>query len=268
MVQAMSIATKLHIVAGSKSNIDGKTLGSSRPLVQEMLKAPCFVLDRDTIPILQSDACEQSLKALILAELARLPYPKIVVEFEASANFRDFVLLEEHDGKLRASVVFLDKETMRSIVINQPVTVEFFKDKDDIGPGILIHTKIDHADLRQTAITATLIATCAAMVLLNTRGIVKEVIETTRLNKARAKHGKVAIPSHSIIHVLTVYRKDGTKIKRVAGQKMPMHMRAGHVRNQRHGEGYAETKLIYIEPTIVNYDPSGELKHIERVVRK
>lgn len=99
-------------------------------------------------------------------------------------------------------------------------------------------------------------ALLAALVLLNTRGIAREMIKPPeKLNKARKKSKKPLIPEISIIRIGHYYNEKGEAIKLAPGERKPprVHFRRGHTRNQRYGPGLKDSRVVYIEPTIVNY---------------
>lgn len=94
-----------------------------------------------------------------------------------------------------------------------------------------------------------------ALTILNTSGITREVVEPTRLNVARAKSGKPPIPKHHVVRIAHVYKRDGSTIKYVKGQKI--HLRAGHTRQQAYGPNWSLHKPIFILPILVNYKPDA-----------
>lgn len=103
-------------------------------------------------------------------------------------------------------------------------------------------------------------ALSALTLLLNTRGIHKEVITPTRLNKKRQGSGKVAIPSHTFIRLGHVYDRSGLQIKLDPNSRKPVrvHWRRGHTKQVVYGQGRKLRKLQYIEPCLVNYSEGGD----------
>lgn len=104
------------------------------------------------------------------------------------------------------------------------------------------------------------------MILLNTKGIVKEeVAAPVKLNASRAKTGKPSIPSFTYVRIGKVYNREGHEAQ-VTGRKMPIHLRSGYVRNQHHGVGRQLVKKVYIQPCLVNYEPGIEVPNKPRLV--
>ena len=93
------------------------------------------------------------------------------------------------------------------------------------------------------------------MLLLNTRGVEKEVVKCERLNRSRARQGHRPVPDHTVIRIGHVYDRSGhaTSVGGGGREPMPVHWRRGHTRLQRIGHGRTQTKLVYIEPCLVNY---------------
>lgn len=109
-------------------------------------------------------------------------------------------------------------------------------------------------------------ALMCAMLLVNTRGITKEIIEPTRLNKKRKQSSKPPIPRHTVLHIGTVYSRNGqaTPYNEGTRKTMVVHWRAGYIRQQPYGPNRSLRKPKWIEPTLVNYDPeSGEMPEVK-----
>jgi hypothetical protein len=100
----------------------------------------------------------------------------------------------------------------------------------------------------------------SSLVLLNTRGISQErVTSMGKLNKARVKSNKPPIPEHIVVRIGHVYDRDG-KQHAYTGRNVRVHWRAGHTRQQPIGpRAEGKTTLIYIKPTLVNFEPGGAL---------
>jgi hypothetical protein len=98
-------------------------------------------------------------------------------------------------------------------------------------------------------------ALCAMVLLLHTKGIIADRIEVpAKLNKSRALSGKPMIQDHTVIRIGHVYNKSGEKVEyNSTGRTMPVHWRAGHWRNQRVGVGRASTRMVWIDPMLINY---------------
>lgn len=99
------------------------------------------------------------------------------------------------------------------------------------------------------------LAITAVVGLLRTRGVVQERIEApAKLNKKRAESGKAPIRDHTVIRIGHTYNREGEKVDyKSTGRHMPVHWRAGHIRNQRFGPGLSKSYEVFIEPMLVNY---------------
>ena len=98
-------------------------------------------------------------------------------------------------------------------------------------------------------------AMAAAMLMLNTRGVAREVVSTGQMNKVRAKTGKRPIGEYTTLKIGVIYDRHGREHV-ATGRHMPVHWRAGHVRQQPYGTGLTKIKQIYIQPCLVNFDPA------------
>lgn len=246
------IKTKLHILA---ENIDPSSMerGNQIPMIQEMLNAASYVIDDDVLELLRRDDASKSIKALVQAGMVRLPYNPMVVEFEVAHTHHNFCLLREKDGVISGRPIVMTNKTMLAMVAKFEIRAEVIGEKLIIHEGIYKHGIAESEVFTRTFATALNLA----LLMLNTKGIDKQVITVSKsLNKKRAAHGKPCIPHHSIVHVGTIYQRDGTAIKREGGGwHMPMHWRCGYTRLQHFGKDRAEEKMVYIPPCIVNFKP-------------
>lgn len=261
------IKTKWHIVKESRLRDTRQKVDGHEVIAKFDNADQHFVIDEELFPILKKPQTSASVMALIDAGLARLPYKKMFIEFQISTEFRDFVYLEDCETHLLCHVCYLSNISMRSMIIRPVFTIEFLKNAGDECIRFSGHNGLEQG-IRDCCASSVASSVAIALVLLNTRGIEKYTIDPKPLNKARAKKGKPAIPKHSVIHVTKVYRKDGTAISKPSGSKMPMHLRAGHLRKQHFGVKNSEVKQIYIEPCIVNYVEGEELQKKTKVVMK
>lgn len=242
-----SIATKLHKLAELADD----------PLLADFERAPKYVVAPDLMEILARPDVQRSIVAMVEAGIARLPFSPLLVEFSVDATIRRFVLLEEVADGIAARQALLARDYM-AIVSPSRVIVTIADD------GLSVSK---HADEKEGMATA--LAVSIALLMLNVRGIDKDVIEAEALNRRRVLSGKPPIPKHTVVRVGTVYDRSGRAVGAGSGRKMPVHLRAGHSRMQAHGPERSERKQVYIPPVLVNFqegDAAPSIPH--KVLRR
>lgn len=206
-----------------------------------------YCIDSDVVGIIQRADAFQSVAALVEANVCRLPFTPMMMEFQATERFRWFILLEEiNEGEsLKAQAVFIHLPTEATYWSSRDIDV--YMDKEGFTVNGVARTQDAHA---------IICGVTMALLFLNTKGIEKQVIEPTALNKARARKGRVPIPKVTVLRIGTVYDRNGNAVKGggVPGMRK-VHLRAGHTRRQHFGPANSETKIIYIPPVLVNYRP-------------
>lgn len=96
------------------------------------------------------------------------------------------------------------------------------------------------------------------LVLLATRNIEKEVLEIPKRYKDPASSGGVKqIKNKDYKYITTIKIGKITETLRSSSMSrgpVRAHLRRGHIRNQRFGEGLKEVKQVFIQPVFVNAD--------------
>jgi hypothetical protein len=230
----MSIATRLHKLAELVGDDAGPFHGHAH-----------YVIDGELIETLGRADLQASITAMVQANVARLPYSPILFEYEIGTNVRWFVMLTESGNRLSADVAALYSEKLATVSSDSFIIAVS-------DQKISISQNAHEADGQ-----AACFATALALLLLNTRGITKEIIEPQRLNKARVASGKKAIPRHTVLRIGTVYARgephESTGSAHHRG--MPVHLRAAHARDQAYGENWSLRRIIIIPPVLVKGDP-------------
>lgn len=234
------IATKLH---------QALELAPSDQTLLDLVDLPHYVVDDRLVQMFTREDVTRSVEAIIGAGIARLPYPSLLIEFEAEPTVRRFVRLDEYFGFSFTARIFTLSSPLLTIT-SDPVKANLSTDP----AGIVIDA--DKASDMEKLSAA--FAICVGLLMLNIQGVDKEVIETEKLNRNRERSGKAGIPRHTLLRVGTVYDRNGKPVTSAGAYRMPVHLRAGHVRNQAYGKGRTERKPIYIPPTLVNYQPGDE----------
>ncbi len=240
----MNIHTQLH---------DLISVAGEEPLVERMTSAPKYCISPEIVEIMTRGDVQRSIQALIEAQIAHLPYEEVLIEFSIVPEMRRFCLLEEAAGGFRMASALLQRR--QNVVIYGTTPTIWLTDA-----GLRVEGHNDPAEAAEAVLAVSI-----ALLMLNTRGIDKEHIEPIKLNRQRLKSGKAAIPGHTLVHIGSIYDRDGNRTG-ATGRHMPVHLRAGHTRWQAHGERMSERKLVFIQPVLVNYHPGDEVKAPNRVV--
>jgi len=107
-------------------------------------------------------------------------------------------------------------------------------------------------DLTAEAILSTL------LVMLATRNVNKDVLHSPkRFSDPMSKNGIKQIRNKDYKYITTIKIGKITETMRSDGESrgpVRAHLRRGHIRNQRFGEGLKEIKQIFIQPVFVNAD--------------
>jgi hypothetical protein len=296
----MTVFSRIHILAENvRADTNEPSVNDSR--MQNMLASPAFVIQQDAFEMMKRADCGAAVQALQDADILRLPYEKMVVEWcineGRASDIGPFIFdggLGSVEGEFVKSYdqiepihefVHMHEETHKGtgkyfIVCEYA----FLYTKSRVG-GLFadkfgltfedncikaVHDKRIHPRQRDIALAACVVALNAALVLMNMRGIEREVHTNAPLNKQRVRKGKPAIRDYSYLHIGHVYRSDGTRVKYTEGdhRTMPMHVRSAHTRNQVCGEGRLERRLVYIPSVIVN--GTGDLKNVipkQRIIK-
>lgn len=239
------IATKLHQLAG--------LVGEAEPIVVAMRAAAKFFIAPEIVDIMPRSDVQKSIGAMLQAGIARLPFSPLLVEFAVVPPIHRLVLLDEignsGDGGFRARVVTI-RQAGFAIVSTSKITVEIRQS------GLHVDGHSDESEGRAVGLAASM-----ALLMLNVRGVEKEVVSVERLNLVRQRKGQPLVPQHTVIRIGTIYDRHGQGHKyggSESGRHMPVHFRCGHARHQHFGEGNAEIRVVYIPPVLVNYREGGE----------
>lgn len=261
--------------------------------IQSLLKDPIYVVDKDAIELLKRADCAAAIQAMREAGILRLPYPKIVVEihtergspatiinrgpeitkslapeYSATENIAEFVVLEEvptasgNFGVISSYGFVYTKSTIAG-VCPQAIAMEL----KDNAIEMTYSKDIDGKTLEVVS-HVTILALNVALVLMNMTGIEREHESHPKLNKAREKTGKQAIPDYTYLKIGHVQRSDGSRVKYNSGdvRTMPMHVRSAHTRRQHYGTNNELTKIIYVPSVIVNFNPGGNVRQKVKVL--
>lgn len=221
-----------------------------------------YYVDNEVVEVITHGSAWKSVKALVDADMLKLPFSPMLIEFSATEKFRWFILLEDKGDHFKSEAVYLHFPTGKTVWTARDITVKL--DEQQFNVSGVTHDNDAHA---------IVCAVTMATLFLNTKGIEKKVVTPEALNKARARKGKVPVPTVTTIRIGTIYDRSGMAHRQTegaTGRRMPVHLRAGHARQQHHGPNNELIKWVYIEPVIVNYNPGdGTLPELTaKVARK
>ena len=262
------------------------------------LSVPHYCIDRSIIDLFRSGAAILSVDAMFQAGVAHLPFPKMLVELWTGNPWRYFLLLEELDPEENGGQIVGCElvELVNDGIWPRTMAMDFAYSQNSTKPDLEVFNRIVEDmrlappddgedvrtpdgrypswhvrftdDTRPDILPHAAAAISAAMLMTHINGLAREKVEVGKLNKARAASGKREIPEHTIVRLGHVYDRSGQKHAIGSGHTMPIHMRAGHVRNQAHGPGMKLRKLVWIEPVLVNYRDGTDLPKPPRKVVK
>lgn len=278
-MQRQQPVTKIHklmeLIHARKRKQNGARLSEGVEYFVELVEskqAALISVSPDVRDLMQREDVQSSYKAVVEAGINRLPYPKMVIEFDSFVNPRIHyvVTLEEHNipGSkvlIKACAHFMDSATgvvdMSDgyvLALTSPNLIEIYSQallNDSWEPDIV--------EIYKGCVAFSIYV---ALVMLNTKGIHKTVIETSKLNKKRLRQNEAPIPTHTRISLGVVYRRDGKGEYFGGHKKMPVHLRSAHTRMQPCGPNNEDRKLVFIPACIVNYEPGVEpnqpMKHL------
>lgn len=221
----------------------------SDPIAETYASAAKYYIEADVVDLIQREDGFASIQAMMEAGICRLPFNPMVVEFSATNNFRWFILLEEqghgeNSNDIKCQCVYHHFPTGRTM----------YSSRDAILTMDTVGFNMEGVATKQDA-HAAIAAVTMCLLLLNTKGIDKEIIYPEKLNKVRVKSGKPSIPSVTTLRIGTVYDREGRGIKLGSAGKVRVHWRAAYSRRQHHGPNNSLVKMVYIPPCLVNYNP-------------
>lgn len=242
----MSIGTRLHVL---------REFGFADPQFDLMMKASKFFVGADVLRVLTRDDIQSSISAMIEAGIARLPFSPLLIEYDSimqdGVHHMDY-LEEKHDNLIHAHAGLLIRKGDGNAffrITRDPAEISFTADH-----RIKIEVKGDEIDG-----TSLSYSVMVALMMLNVKGIEKEVITSAALNRSRVSKGKGQVPEYTTVRIGTVYDRSGNAVRVTdVNRHIRVHLRRGHIRHQAHGEGMTERKIIFIPPVLVNYRGEGD----------
>lgn len=263
---------------------------------------PHLVIDQDVMPLMGTDATLASIDAMWQCGVLKLPYEYQLIEIWRGRPWRLFCLVAENRDEPQSFDVAFSEWCYDHLEKDGWMHFSYHPDhtpgedlRPDDNPLSFMNTGDDKQfvtkDGRQPIwrlranlgdetpheyVLHIMAGVMAAILTAHIQGVEYEEPEVERLNKQRAKLGKVTIPHHTVVRLGHYFDRSG---KRHAihsgarpgdtptGRTMPIHLRAGYVRNQIHGKQWLAAnpdKLglpnvtethhpEWIKPVLVNY---------------
>lgn len=261
---AEPVRTKMHILAEAISD-DESTLARDHPVINRMLTAANYMATPEIVDLLKRGDAAKSIEALCHAGIAHLPHTPMVVEFNLEGTgAHSYVLLEETNEERVVDVwcAAYFPELEKGLAFPSPLKLAVDE------TGITVSKFFGDENTRILMTTSATIALAIALLMLNTKGIDKHVVEHKKLNLKRARNSRPQIPKHTVLRIGTIYRRDGTgESYNSTKHHKRMHWRSGYTRNQHFGKGNAEIKVVYIPPCIVNFVPGEEAPTPKKILK-
>jgi hypothetical protein len=253
---------------------------------------PKFVVEDELIKLASQENFQDSLMGMKRAGVLRLPFPAIIVEFDGQDGTRGAILLRDNayaerlpwedpnnNGPMSTTSFYirpfygmifrLHKDPDGEYLVLSPGVVSLDIEEKDGKPFLSImaaghdmigdpktHPELDKI-IGETYTKDGIwvwTALCVAMLIMHTRGVEREVIECSKINRKRSNAGKVLIPKHTYLRIGRVYKNSASddSTEYVARRSPIPHWRRGYDQPVRYGpRGDQKTRLQFIYPKLV-----------------
>ncbi len=256
-------------------------------------RMPKYFIDRTLMDMLDAPGVSKSMEAMMKAQVMKLPFPACMVEFDKVRDdqlVREFVILRERevapffDGEEIwhpwYAMIARIKPGQESVILSPFVYyLAYVPDAGEqkkfgihwyvkVAPWLKGVSQMAEPIIRKDVHIADT-ALSALILLLNTQGVHREVVECQKLNGIRKKRGQPSIPEVTRIKVGRVYKRDGTQEteSEAVRRTVRVHWRSGHYRGVRYGKGRELIKQMYFPPKLVNFIEGKELPSFSAHVR-
>lgn len=226
---------------------------------------PPFVINRRVATDFDVAAALKTVTALATMDRAHLPWPVTTLEFWEGSAWRECFYMIEGDTPNQFTMVHWGfgivpeghpNAGTRALKHPEKFAIAFGDEgkwKSQGGGGLV-----------KKGLQALLLA----LIMPHLSQLERYEVNPAKLNKARQRSGKSIISPHTIIRLGYVYDREGRKVPLTeTNRTMPIHLRAGHIRNQPHGDIYraahpeaeGDHHQVFIPPTLVNYHDGDEV---------
>lgn len=231
---------------------------------------PHYLMDKDLVNLLATGPVETQLRALGAVGGVHLPHECMVLEVpDIDVGTTAFYMLtempEEHRDVYGHFNVMFFSLTPKGAGI--PFGIAITETNDFAKWKCSALSEFEPPSHLEDWVIRAVKVLDAAILFPHVKGLARTVEPAPeKLNKQRAAKGKPRIQEFTTIYIGRVEDASG-KSHAYTGRTMPVHMRAGHTRNQRYGKGREMVKTIYIAPVLVNFEPGDEVPVPRRVVK-
>lgn len=258
-----------------------------KQFVLELGELPKFVIEKDLLEISLNEGFQQSIVDMKKAEVLRLPFPAMTVEF-SGPKCHYLVYLRDVVAGGQLSWESPDFASGVSDGIQPFYGVVFRIQTDDKGEYLVISPTVlfidideregipwlgltgqsydicdDHSKEFSELASNTYVkdsgavwqALASALLVMSTAGVTHEVIDVQRLNRKREESNKPLIPRHTYVKIGRVYRNEASDHSdEYVPRRSPIpHLRRGHLKMVRFGAGRAQKKQVFIKPKLVAF---------------
>ena len=215
---------------------------------------PLFRLSTEVLQSLSNEEVDATLMAMAKCGITAHPFEEFAIEAKNAHLLYDDEWISKEDEEFfkSAKVVFLVRYKFNSLDDHRykAITVAKYGNNSPVlgCPPYCSDEMYETIKALEKKILRCLLA------LLVTKNADKKTIE----NHERAKNhqaredAKRKFTSTTVIKIGKI--TETLEGHGLSGKQMRPHLRRGHVRNQRHGEGRAEVKKVFIAPVFVNAD--------------
>ena len=267
----------------SPRQADKELTGQFEELLGQLRQMPLFTIDDEAMRLITPDDCKHALSAQVEAGIVHLPFPRCLFELNGgqreSTQYRDFGFCWEYEdkpGSIYVQLLSYVTSGRTEVAALWPVIVKCTPNADGTVNMVPCYDsswreewkelseKVEKEFSGLAKMIGRILA--AALVLMFTRGIAREkVVAEPKLQKARKRSGKEAIPTYVHVKIGTFYDQNGKEHKYdPTGRKMPIHLRRAHNRHVAVGKGRTGRELRHFPAVIVNYKPADDaivMKH-------
>jgi hypothetical protein len=258
--------------------------------VDQLTPLPKFVVQPELLEMVMTEGYDHSILAMRKANVFRLPFTAMLVEFIYSGKHYIILLRDQQDKEVRMpweaprpAEPSEEEERFRSLPMYGMV---FQLQNDGEGDYLVMGPSVCGIDIQeidskpyigltaqgleilpnspelnelvkatwQKDAGAVFRGLASALLIMQTEGVEKEVIDCAKLNKKRVLSNKPLIPRHVYLKIGRVYKSGSDHSEEYNPRKSPrIHWRRGHERRVHYGTGREKVKLMYIPPRIVGY---------------